>query len=115
MTSVDEIEKHIKPLLLKNISFVMDNKSLKSGKLILFSVKDFFCVFTISVAEKENKHVLYEIPYPFTLTPTTSSLEFDYTVNGFCAKNINISKAVEQLALNRTSKFFNKKLVVIPS
>lgn len=113
MTPVENIEQLIKPLLLRNISFTVDNKILKSGKLILFSVKDFFCVFTLTTPDRGSKRFIYEIPYPFTTNATVSSLEFDYTINSFCLGNKQIASATKKVQLNRISKLFNKKVVVI--
>jgi len=115
MTPIEDIEQLIKPLLLRNISFTVDNKTLKSGKLILFSVKDFFCVFTLTTPDRGNKRFIYEIPYPFTTNVTISSLEFDYTIDSFCLNNNNIAAATKKISLNRPSKLFNKKMVVIAS
>jgi len=113
MTPVENIEQLIKPLLLRNISFTIDNKVVKSGRLLLFSVKDFFCVFTLTAPDKDSKRFIYEIPYPFTTNVTISSLEFDYTINSFCLDNNNIADAVKKITFNRTSKLFNKKMVVL--
>jgi hypothetical protein len=113
MTSIDEIEQSIKPFLLKDITFTLDNKIVKSGKLILFSIKDFFCVFTLTTTDRGNKRFIYEVPYPFTTFNTVSSLEFDYTLNTFCLDNTKITDTVKNITFNRPSKLFNKKLIVI--
>jgi hypothetical protein len=113
MTSVENIEQLIKPFLLRDISFNIDNKTVKTGKLILFSIKDFFCVFTLTTPDRGNKRYIYEIPYPFTTNTTISSLEFDYTLESFCLGNENIAQATKKITYNRPSKLFNKKMVVI--
>jgi hypothetical protein len=113
MTSITEIEQSIKPFLLKDLTFTVDNKVLKNGKLILFCIKDFFCVFTLTTSDRGSKRYIYEIPYPFTLNKTVSSLEFDYTLNGFCLDNLKIADSIKKVNVNRTSKIFNKKVIVI--
>jgi hypothetical protein len=113
MTSIEEIEQIIKPILLTGITFTVDNKVLKRGKLVLFSVKDFFCTFTLTSLDDNNKKVIYEIPYPFSTCTTMSSVEFDYTVDSFCLGNDSIRNAVNNLDIPRLSKFYNKKVVVI--
>jgi len=115
MTSVTEIEQLIKPHMLKNLTFMVDNKVLKTGKLILFSIKDFFCVFTLALPDRPEKFSIYEIPYPFTTSATVSSLEFDYTLNSFCLCNTSITTKTKSLKIERPSKFFNKTVVVIPN
>ena len=112
MTSVEEIEQSISPLLLTDITFSIENKSVKKGRLILFSVKDFFCVFTLANSEKSNKRIIYEIPYPFTITANISSATFDYTLNEFSLGNSRIIDTVDKLKFSKTSKFFDKRVVV---
>jgi len=111
MTSVEEIENFIKPLLLTNISFILDGKKIKTGKLMLFTVRDFFCVFTLNDMNK-NKKVIYEIPYPFSLKQLKEGIEFSYTLESFCEKNTAIYSSVKKLCEKKTSKLFNKKLVI---
>ena len=111
MTSVEEIENYIKPLLLTNISFFLEGKKLKTGKLVLFTVRDFFCVFTLHDNIK-NKKVIYEIPYPFRLANVDGGLEFNYCLDVFCEKNLNIYDVLKNICPKKTSKLFNKKLVI---
>ena len=113
MTSIDEIEQSIKPFMLTKASFTIDNKTIKQGKVLLFTVKDFFCVFTLVGNDKNDKKVIYELPYPFSLTSTVSSLEFNYTMDNFCLGNNRIKEQVNKVKLQKTSKFFNKKVVAI--
>jgi len=111
MTSVEEIEQIIKPFLLLKATFTIDNKVIKQGKLQLFCIKDFFCTFTLLGIEKENKKVIYELPYPFSIKRYADSIEFDYTLESFCISNTAIKELTDKVKLNKTSKFFNKKVI----
>lgn len=111
MTSIEDIENSIKPFLLTDVNFFIEDKKLKSGKLILFSVRDFFCVFTLHDSCK-NKKVIYEVPYPFNLNTSADSLEFDYTLDSFCEKCLDIKNSIKGLSFKKTSKLFDKKLVI---
>jgi len=112
MTSPEEIEEYIKPLLLTNVDFILDDKRIKSGKFMLFTVRDFFCIFTFHDIVK-NKKVIYELPYPFNIYKTKGGIVFDYTVSTFCEKNVDISTIVNNIVPKKVSKFFNKKMFVI--
>jgi len=114
MTSPLEIEKAISEHLQKNVTFSIETKILKKGKLILFCIKDFFCVFTLLCEEKKNKKIVYEIPYPFDLHITPTKLIFDYTVNTFCKINKNLNSCVDKLQFKKTAKLFNKKVSITP-
>jgi hypothetical protein len=111
MTSVDEIEELIKPFLLTNITFFIEGKRVKTGKLILFTVRDFFCVFTLHDTIK-NKKTIYEIPYPFNIYKKPNTLEFDYTIDAFSEKAIDIRNIIKDIIPSKTSKIFNKKVIV---
>jgi len=114
MTSPLEIEKAISAHLQKTITFSIEAKILKKGKLILFCIKDFFCVFTLLCEEKKNKKIVYEIPYPFDLHINNDKLIFDYTINTFCKLNNELSKPINKLALKKPAKIFNKKITLTP-
>lgn len=111
MTSIEEIEQIIKPFLLLKATFTIDNKIIKQGKMQLFCIKDFFCTFTLLGIEKENKKAIYELPYPFSIKSNNDSIEFDYTLEAFCLSNNSIKEQVNKVKLNKTSKFFNKKVI----
>jgi hypothetical protein len=112
VTSIFEIEESLKDYLQKNITICIDNKILKQGRLILFCIKDFFCVFTLVTDAKTNKKIIYELPYPFIFQKNSSNLIFDYTLNTFCNVNRDTCQKVEDLQLKKTSKLFNKKVSV---
>jgi hypothetical protein len=111
MTSIETLENFIKEFLLTNVVFFLDNKKVKSGRLVLFTVRDFFCVFTLH-DEIKNKKTIYEVPYPFGARLANNSLEFDYTVSTFCEKCNGIQSLAANITPKKTSKLFNKKLVI---
>jgi hypothetical protein len=111
MTTVEEIENSIKKYLLTDIVFLLEQKKLKQGKLLLFSVRDFYCIFTLLDTQK-NKKIIYEIPYPFNLNTTKNSIEFNYTIESFAEKCKDIDIYVTAYGGKKTSKLFNKKLVI---
>ena len=112
MTSIEEIEQLVKPFLLTKTTFSIDGKPIKNGRLLLFCIKDFFCVFTLVGIDKADKKVIYELPYPFSIRSIgESELEFDYTIDSYCLSNDRIKEHVNKVKLLKTSKFFNKKVI----
>lgn len=112
MTSIENIEQAIKPFLLTNVEFSIDNKVIKQGKLQLFCIKDFFCIFTLLSIDRGGKKTLYELPYPFSIKTTCNSLEFDYTIDSFCLSSQQVREQTSKIKTTKTSKLFNKKVVV---
>jgi len=111
MISPEHIINTINKHLQKKIDFVIDNKTIKSGKIILFSIKDFFCSFLL-YSEQKNKRFLYEIPYPFVYLENDNSITFDYTIETFVKNNPAIKDYLLKLKNKKQSKLFNKKLIL---
>ena len=112
MTSADLIEKSVSKYLQQNIGIHLESKLIKKGKLILFCIKDFFCIFTIISGEKNNKKIIYELPYPFSFSTMDGNLVFDYTVDSFCRYNKELYEQYKQINIGKPSKLFNKKIFV---
>ena len=55
MIIAEKIESAVNRLLQQQIAFTVNGKTLKSGRLILFCIKDFYLVFTIQ-NENVKKH-----------------------------------------------------------
>ena len=112
MTSTEQIENIISNFLQKRVTFSLETKTLKKGKLILFCIKDFFCVFTLLCEEKNNKKIVYEIPYPFCISTQPNKLIFDYTLKGFCQNNPTLETKLKTIVPEKPSKIFNKKITI---
>jgi len=112
MTSIYEIEAAISKALQNNVTFTLENKIVKKGKLILFCIKDFFCVFTLVCPDRGNKKIIYEIPYPFSMNTTSEKIVFDYTALSFCKNNKNIDSLMRKLNISKPSKYYNKRLTI---
>ena len=109
MTTVNHIILSVNKHLQKNIDFTIDNKVIKSGKMLLFSVKDFFCCFLLFNEEKK-KRFLYEVPYPFEFAENDNELIFDYTLASFTKSNPTIKDDLLKFRTKKPSKLFNKKV-----
>jgi hypothetical protein len=74
------LEEACKFLLQKNISFEVNNKVFKSGKLILFYQKNFFIMFIIQTNKKERDKIEIPIPYEIESHNDEGLLYFDYRI-----------------------------------
>jgi len=112
MISPELLEKTVSRILQKHVEFIIEKKTVKSGKLILFCIKDFYCNFTL-FSDTKNKKILYEIPYPFSLEDNDTTIVFDYTLETFQKNNPHILDNINLFkGLKKPSKLFNKKLVI---
>lgn len=90
--SLENYSKILQQLLQSKVIFKCDNKVLKTGKLKLFNIKQYFIKFYIETDKGENK--ILELPYPFLI---------DYTDAGLCTLNYRISSIC-----NNTQPVFDK-------
>ena len=97
MRNKDSIEKQINNFLLKHITFKLNNKVVKKGKLKIFTIKQFFIKFNLEI---NNEIKVYEIPYPYKIHTSDNALDFEYTLSSFC----NSDRSELYYKLRTTSK-----------
>lgn len=107
-------EQKFLPFFQKNISIILENKTLRQGRLLLFCIKDFYLHFTLCCG---NTTKTFELPYPFlTYTDTISSnvLILDYKMNSFTQDLGNILDKAKQLYnKEKHMKFFNNVIKIV--
>jgi hypothetical protein len=107
-------EDEFLPFFQKNISIVLENKTLRQGKLLLFCIKDFYLNFTLL---HNNVTKVFELPYPFNTyyeSLTSNVLILDYKYKTFTRNQIDIdTKAKPMLAKNKHMKYFDSVVKVI--
>lgn len=113
MTSVEEIEKKVNTFLQKKVRFLLDTKVLKEGKILLFCIKDFYCIFTLIIEAKNNKKMIYEIPYPYSIEVLQNKIIFDYTVETFSRGDKPTKEIINRIKTKKPFKLFNRKLTIL--
>ena len=101
---VEQLERLFNPLLQQKINFSVNGKVIKNGKLVLFSVKDFYLNFTLIT---QNVKKIYEIPYPYSYFFKKGNVVLDYSLSKFhhnITDIINYSRLVQP---KRPTKFFD--------
>jgi hypothetical protein len=96
---------HLSSYLLKDIAIIHNNKILRSGKLLLFSVKDFYLHFTFSV-DNNTKH--FELPYPFRTSKVQGDiLLLDFTLSAFRVEYNDIERRIKNIGSKKRSRYYN--------
>lgn len=104
-----DIEHTINSFLQKQINFVVENKSIKKGRLVLFNVKDFHLIFILKINNEQKR---YEIPYPFNVYHEGKKIVLDYTIDALSQKNDLLLYKIMGLNRKKTSKLFDTKLII---
>ncbi len=107
---IEEVEKKFHKFFLNDIIFDIEGKVIKKGKLINVSIKDFFLEFKLEVQKGGIK--VFEIPYPFELKDSDSSVVFNYRLDKFVFNDIVRLAKVKRIKPKKNSKFYDVAMVM---
>jgi hypothetical protein len=95
----------ISDFLLRDITISSGNKTLREGKLILFSTKDFYLHFTLEIGGAK-KH--FELPYPFGVVQVNKKLFLlDFSLSAFKTEFDNLEKKIKNIGNKKRSRYYN--------
>ena len=103
------IEKHFSKFLLSKITFEINGKVIKKGKLTLIAVKDFHIFFVIQSENSDSKQFIVPLPYDLT-SIDQNCLCLDYTIDTLCMGNKNLFFKFKTTSRKKTSRFFDTKM-----
>lgn len=101
---VEQLEKTINRFLQQKISININNKTVKTGKLLLFCIKDFYLVFTLNISHSKK---IFEIPYPYSFLINNNKIILNYTIGAFSASIQNVDNYIKLLTPKKPNKYFN--------
>jgi hypothetical protein len=78
---VKDLNETFNSYFYKKVTFLLDNKPIKDGRLKLFTMKGFNLKFFILDDNNDIKNI--ELPYPFKFTKNKSGYLFDYRLSAF--------------------------------
>jgi hypothetical protein len=108
-----DLDELLKAFLQTNIKFVVNNKVLREGRLMVFHIKSFYVSFVIKTKKDQDK--IYEVPRPFGVhTLNGSKLIFDYSLNQIHRDETKLSLLINAISKNigKKSKFFDNTLTI---
>lgn len=108
----DNVEQILKATLQNNVQFVLNDKIVRQGKIILFTVKDYYISFNFITPENLQKN--YEIPIPFSIHKRNGNIFLDYNLHHVTKKEFSNEFLVKQISskIDKKTKFLNNILVV---
>jgi hypothetical protein len=109
---MDKIEPQLKTLIFRNVSFVLNGKNIKQGKVNIFNVKQNFIKFKI---ELDGDVKEWEICYPYAIKNINNGYIFDYSLSAFCPRTEETYWKMKVMEKDESSKFFNNYLYVLTS
>jgi|LauGreDrversion4_2_1035121.scaffolds.fasta_scaffold914632_1 hypothetical protein len=103
------LEQSLNYFLQREITFTVDNKCVKRGKLILCSIKDFYITFYLKHNDDQKR---YELPYPFATHGVGKSLVFDYKLSTMACNNVDLLFKLQSLNKKKNSKIYDNQIVI---
>lgn len=105
-----KLERQLKSLVLKNLEFQLDGKSIKRGKLRIFNTKQFFIKFKL---EHNNEVKDFELPYPYNIQKLDNGYLFDYTLSAFIPRTEEVYWKMMCIDKSEASKLHNNYLFIL--
>ena len=101
----------IKELLLQNVMFCIETKTVRKGKLLLFNQDDYYIKFLIQTNKNINKN--YEIPYPYNVSASKHGVALSYTLEDLSRGNLDKLQYMQiHTPTSGTNKLHNKVLTI---
>ena len=105
-----KLEEQLKDIILKNVDFQIDGKSVKRGKIKVYNSKQFFIRFKL---EQETKVQEYDLPYPFKVLKVSNGYIFDYCLSAFSPRTEDLYWKMRLMNKSESSKLHDNYLYVV--
>lgn len=117
MLVTESIESLFQPFLQRNITINFNNKVVKSGKLLLVTLKNNYITLILSEMSTSPTDVKsYEIPYAFNYITDSDhqQLKLSYIIDDLCNDNQSLIDQVNVLLTKtkKTHRFLNNILYI---
>ena len=100
-----QIETALANVLQRDIHIICNNKTIKQGKLINYSINDYVITFTIRNNKKQLKS--YDMYYPYDMQIDNDKILFDYTVDTLSSQNEQLLDLLRATRPVKTHKHFD--------
>ena len=110
--NIEIYSKHLQELLQSKIKICCNTKTLKVGRLKLFTFKQYFIRLFIEVESGEMR--VYELPYPFKMTTANGQCELSYKIRDLTGSIQPITRSIESHKTGQLMRMFDNIVRIIP-
>ena len=96
----------LKKILLANVKIISKKRTLGTGQVMLYDIKD----FNIKILFSNNKKV--ELLYPFNIIEEKNFIYFDYTLQHIHQNDLILKPRVNRLIKNKRNKYHDLLLSI---
>ena len=111
--NIELYSKTLQDLLQSKIVIKCENKVLKTGKLTLFNIKQYFIRFHIENDKKVNK--VFELPYPFNMQVNDKGVcTLNYKLSSLCNNHSATVISLRALKQTNSHRIFDNMVTITP-
>lgn len=110
--NIDYYSKILQTYLQSRVIIKCNNKVLKTGKLTLFNIKQYFIKFYIETDKKTSK--ILELPYPFLMENENNICTLNYRLTSLCNNYIPTVNSLRTVNKNTASKVYDNIVSIRP-
>jgi hypothetical protein len=110
MINIETYTKALQRFLQMNIIIKCEGKTLKAGRLKLFSTKQYFIRLNIETPKKETK--ILELPYPYDMCLTDTSCTLNYRLSVLTNGNNTTTSKLRTLKTNMSHKVYDNLVTI---
>jgi hypothetical protein len=108
-----KLEEACKFLLQKTASFEMKNKTIKHGKIDLFTQRNFYLIFHLTSNKKTREKIEVPIPYNVEIHEDDNLVYFDYRIKTLSKYTPDVEPLLKLYAKsNANNKFWDTILTI---
>lgn len=104
------VEKHLIPFLQQTIVILNGDKMLRTGRLLIFNIKDFTIQLTLQ--KSPGSRITYEMPYPYNITTVSNVASFDYTLDRLAGNDSLLRVKMNLCKPDKANKFYNTSITL---
>ena len=109
--SIDNLEEAFNCLLQRDVKIRLNDKTLREGRLVLFCIKNFYMVFSLSQTTP-GRMVHYELPVPFIYETSPGVIKLSYRLKHFHQNDEKIRISMQLLAKTKVHKIYDKDIYI---
>lgn len=110
--SIDYYSDKLQELLQSRVVIKCNKKTLKSGVVKLFNIKQYFIKLYIQTDKKEDK--ILELPYPFLIQDNGDGVTLNYHLSSLSNNHREINKLLATVNSNTANKIYNNIITITP-
>jgi len=110
--NITEFEESFKSLLQQEIVIKLNDKILRKGKLVLFTIKNYCLIFSILQNKAVSKLSYYELPVPFSYIKDDNAYSLSYKIEDFHENDPDITISMKLVPKSKLHKLYDKNVIV---